>query len=334
MLRHQLVLRRCLIVVVAGLGVFASETLAEAAKPIGRVLEIEGKVRVLDGSGTSREAAVFGSVYAGESLELAAEASLVVSFRNGNCERIAKVSKAKLTESGVEPSTAATPLTLKPKNKKLVGESFASLDRNAGGVTVTRSEGPARPPAIEMSPIVGCTVLTTTPTFTWPAKEDAKTYELILKGARGDKRLWTIDTKTNRAEYAGSEKLKEDKDYRWEVFVTSREGKVESLCNGSFRVGSTDTREAAADLADLSNETELPLVALAAIRLEELGLYAEAIQQYERLVKLAPRRAEFPAALSDLYDKAGRSKDADKARELAKQLGFSFVKKTSTSETP
>lgn len=46
------------------------------------------------------------------------------------------------------------------------------------------------------------------------------------------------------------------------------------------------------------------------------------------------RRAEFPAALSELYDKAGRTKDADKAREAAKQLGFSFAKKASSSVTP
>jgi tetratricopeptide (TPR) repeat protein len=69
------------------------------------------------------------------------------------------------------------------------------------------------------------------------------------------------------------------------------------------------------------------MMSLAAIRLEELGFFAESIRQYERLVKLAPRCAEFPASLEELYDKAGRTADATKARESATQLGDSFAKK-------
>lgn len=334
MLRHHLVFRRCLMVVVAGLGVFAEGTFAEAAKPIGRFLEVKGDVRVLDVSGKPRPAEVFGSVYADESLGLSADASVVISFRSGACERISEVATATLKESGVEPITAAKPLKLPPKAKKLIGESLVELDKNTGGVTVTRSAVPVRPPTIDVSPIVGSTVLTSKPMFAWPVRKDAKSYELILKGARGDKRLWGTDTKANRAEYSGSEKLKEDKEYRWEVFVTLAEGKVEPLCNGSFRIGTTETREAAAGLVELADDSEPPLVALAAIRLEELGLFAEAIQQYERLIKLAPRRAEFPAALSELYDKAGRTAEAAKSRELAKQLGFSFATKTAPNAKP
>ena len=328
MLRHHWAFRRCLIVIVGSLGLLTSNTLAEAAKPVGRFLEVAGKVRVLDVAGKPRDAEVFGSVYADESLELAANASAVVSFRNGNCERISDVAKATIKESGVEPASAAKPIKLPTKAKKLVGDSLAELEKNAGGVTVTRSEGPVRPPSIAVSPIPGSTVLSTMPAFSWPATKDAKSYELILKGARGEKRLWTIDTKTNQVEYSGTEKLRDDKEYRWEVFVTLAEGKVEPLCNGSFRIGTAETREAAADLVEIADDTEPPLVALAAIRLEELGLFAESIRQYERLVKLAPRRAEFPAALSELYDKAGRTADAAKSRELATQLGFSFAKKT------
>lgn len=333
MLRNYSVLRRCLMVVFAGLVISTGATFAEAAKPVGRILEVEGKVRVIDVSGKPREAEVFGSIYAEDSLEFATNASAVVSFRNGNCERISNVAKATIQESGVEPPSAAKPIKLPGKAKKFVGESLASLERNAGGVTVTRSEGPVRP-SLDVLPIVGSTILTTTPMFVWPARSDAKSYELILKGARAEKRLWSIDTKTNRVEYSGSEKLREDREYRWEVFVTLESDKVESLFNSSFRIATAETREAAVDLVELAEEVEPPLVALAAIRLEELGLYAEAIRQYERLIKLAPRRAEFPAALSELYDKAGRAKDADKSRELAKQLGFSFAKKASSNATP
>src|SRR5438132_856996 len=115
MLRHHLVFHRCLMVVVAGLGVFAEGTFAEAAKPIGRFLEVKGDVRVREVSGKSRVAEVFGSVYADESLGLAAGASAVISFRNGACERISDVAKATLKESGVEPITAAKPLKLPAK---------------------------------------------------------------------------------------------------------------------------------------------------------------------------------------------------------------------------
>lgn len=334
MLRHHQLFRRCLMVVVTGLCVFAGGTFAEAAKPIGRFLEVKGDVRVLDVSGKPRAAEVFGSVYADESLELAADASVVISFRSGVCERISDVATATLKESGVEPVTAAKPLKLPAKAKKLIGESLTELDKSSGGVTVTRSEVPVRPPTIDVSPIVGSTVLTLKPTFAWPVRQGAKSYELILKGARGDKRLWGTDTKANRVDYSGSENLKEDKEYRWEVFATLAEGKVEPLCNGSFRIGTTETREAAAGLLELAEDSEPPLVALAAIRLEEFGLFAEAIQQYERLIKLAPRRAEFPAALSELYDKAGRTAEAAKSRELAKQLGFSFAKKTAPNAKP
>lgn len=327
MLRYHLAAHRCFIVIVASLGVLASSTLAEAAKPVGRFLEVAGKVRVLDVAGTPRDAEVFGSVYADESLELPANAFAVVSFRNGNCERISDAAKATIKESGVEPASAAKPIKLPTKAKKFVGDSLAELEKNAGGVTVTRSAGPAKPPSIAVSPILGSTILSTSPTFSWPVTNDAKNYELVLKGARGEKRLWSIDTKENQVKYAGAEKLREDKEYRWEVFVTLATGKVESLCNGSFRIGTAETRDAATDLVELANDSEPPLVALAAIRLEELGLFAESIQQYERLVKLAPRRAEFPAALADLYDRAGRKDDATKARESAKKLGYSFDKK-------
>ncbi len=323
MLRHQFAFRSRFIVIIVSLVLSASGSLAEAAKPVGRFLEVTGKVRVLDVAGTPRDAEVFGSVYADEAVELPANSFAVVSFRNGNCERISDVAKATIKESGVEPASAAKPVKLPTKAKKFVGDSLAELEKNAGGVTVTRSAGPVKPPSIAVSPILGSTVLTTTPTFSWPATKDAKNYELVLKGARGEKRLWSLDTKETQVNYAGAEKLREDKEYRWEVFVT-----LESLWNGSFRIGTTEVREAAADLVELANDSEPPLVALAAIRLEELGLFAESIRQYERLVKLAPRRAEFPAALAELYDKAGRAADATKARELATQLGYSFTKKT------
>ena len=328
MLRHHLAFRRCLIVIVASLGVLASSPFAEAAKPVGRILEVAGKVRVLDVDGKPRDAEVFGSVYADETLELPANASAVVSFRNGNCERISDAAKATIKESGVEPASAAKPIKVSAKAKKLIGDSLAELEKSAGGVTVTRSTGPVRPPALAISPILGSTFLSTMPTFSWPATKGATNYELVLKGARVEKRLWAIDTTDISVNYTGTEKLREDKEYRWEVLVTLETGKVELLCNGSFRIGTAETRESAADLVDLAEDSEPPLVALAAIRLEELGLFAESIRQYERLVKLAPRRAEFPAALAELYDKAGRTADATKARELAIQLGYTFAKKS------
>ena len=43
---------------------------------------------------------------------------------------------------------------------------------------------------------------------------------------------------------------------------------------------------------------------------------------------LSPLFHEFPAALAELYDKAGRTADATKARELAIQLGYTFAKKS------
>ncbi|MFM9961393.1 MAG: hypothetical protein ACKV2Q_09215 [Planctomycetaceae bacterium] len=333
MLSQIRMLRSCLVMVVTGLGLLAGATLAEAAtKPIGRLLEVTGEVRVLDESGTPRPAEVFGSVYANETLELAEKASVVVSFRSERLERISKVKKAILKESGVEPKEAATSLPIKAKSQKLVGDSLAALDKGVGGVTVTRSAGAAEAlPAV--SPIVGCTVRDT-PTFIWPAQDQAKSYSLILKGPKLKKGQWKANTAAPPVKYDGDVELEDDKEYRWEVFVTLNGGQVESLCNGSFHTADADTREAATDLVELADDTEPALVALAAIRLEELELFAEAIRQYERLIKLAPRRPEFHAALSELYDKAGQSKKAADSREAAKKLGYAFAKEKSTKEAP
>lgn len=329
-------LRGCLMMLVAGLGLMAAGTLAEAAeKPIGRILEITGKVRVLDVTKKSRPAEVFGTVYAEESLELEADASVVISFRvSRKLERISKVSKATLKETGVEPREAATSLELKnPQAMKLVGNSLKSLEKGVGGVTLTRSAGPAAPlPAV--SPIVGCTVLTANPTFNWPTRENAKSYELILKGPKLKKKPWRTDKMAPPVKYDGDTELENDKEYLWEVFVTLNDDKVLPICNGSFHIGSDETYEAAKDLEALNNETEPPLVALAAIRLEELGLYEDAIRQYERLLELSPRRAEFPAALSELYDKAGKTTKAAESRKLAEKLGYVFAKEKSTKEAP
>jgi tetratricopeptide (TPR) repeat protein len=84
--------------------------------------------------------------------------------------------------------------------------------------------------------------------------------------------------------------------------------------------------EDAADIDVLAQSDDPALLALAATGYEELGLLPKAIKIYEKLHKEQPRDPVFPAALSDLYERAGMRDRAAKARDAAVKLGFEFEK--------
>jgi hypothetical protein len=74
----------------------------------------------------------------------------------------------------------------------------------------------------------------------------------------------------------------------------------------------------------MAKSDDLGLLALAACGFEQQDMVLESIGVYESLCKHQPKNAVFAAALADLYNRAGETHAAVRARELAVELGFEF----------
>lgn len=304
-----------------GLTLLLTATVAHAAKPVGRLFEVQGDVSVTSNDGQKKPAKLYQTLYVDEKLHVGTVSSAVVSLRTGQSERVLADKSVTLTEAGIEPKSAVISLESPKKTKQLIQVTMAGLAGGEGGSTVTRGQDAVRVP--RLSPIVGSTVTSLTPAFRWPEATGATAYEVVLYRTGATRRAWDVEVTTTSVTYAGKAKLSDGAEYRWEVY-----GKIETvtklLYEGKFVVATADTRELAKELSETATSDEAPFVAFVALRLEELGLWQEAIPQYERLLKLAPQQAAFPAALSDLYARSGQASQALQARDKAKQLGFEF----------
>lgn len=298
-------------------------TPALAAKPVARILDVQGKVTIERSKDSVRPAQVFGTVYEGEKLLVAEKSGAVLAFRgDGHLERLKPGSTATAAAAGCRPATAVEQVAVAQGEQDAVGGAIRELKPvTQGGVTIVRSPGrnggpPPLPP--RTSPIVGATIASQRPTFSWPSVQNAASYEVEVSS--GGERLWTGKTEKTTLEYGAKTLLQAGFAYRWQVLATMADGSAKQACEGEFTVGADPQRDRAAEMARLAAGDEPARVALAAAWLEENGFAEEALAAHERLARLMPEAAPVQAVLFDLYARAGRPEDAAKAREAFLRL--------------
>lgn len=293
---------------------------AWGAKPVARILAVQGNVAIERSADSVRPAQVFGTVYEGERLVVADAGHVVLAFRaSGRLERLKPGAKAVAGVDGCTPREAVEP----PEVPQAQGPAVSGAVRELkplthAGVIIVRSGGdsPSLPPRV--SPVVGATILSPRPLFNWPAVKDARAYELAVSS--GGRTLWSERTEQTELRYGASAKLRSGFAYQWRVEAVSADGSSRPAWEGEFAVASDAQCERAAEMTALASGDDPAMIALAVAWLEENGLAAEALAACERLAGLKAEAAPVQGYLHELYFRAGRGEDADRAREAFQRL--------------
>lgn len=291
--------------------------------PAARVLEVKGKVSIVESEDFGRPAVVYGTVYADDRLVVAKDAKVTLVFRgDGHIERVVVPGTFRVTQNGCRPRTGVQQTPMSEQNRAIVGRiSKGSRGIVQGGVVVARAAatdddqlaivGPG-----DIRPIDGSTVLAAKPTFAWPATPEAKEYTLSLFFMGN--RVWSAVTKTPQVEYSGADALKPGAMYTWEATATV-DGKPVTVFEGAFHTATEGQRGEAADLEQLLAKPEPAYLALAAMWYKQNGFISEAIAANEQLAKLTPEAAVY-WELVELYFEAGHHEMAGQAEAKAMEL--------------
>jgi len=252
----------------------------------------------------------------------------VLAFRkDGRMERLEGPCQAKCTESGCQPSGVLFPTDTKHSKPRVAGWIAELPPMTAAGVTVARS-GPPQPRP-RLGPIVDSKVTASRPVFSWPLLSRATHYKLTLY--LGPDPIWSATTTRTTLPYDSKRDLRPGFEYHWDVVAALDDGKTGERYEGRFSIATAAEQAEAAELKKLAASSEISLLALAAMRYQQIGLATEAIELYEQLAKLAPNEAQFYADLSELYRNAGREEDACRAHTKAEELGFPFPKSAASA---
>jgi hypothetical protein len=290
---------------------------AQAERPVARVLECSGKVMVKESAGQERSLAVFGTVYSGDCLRLPEGVSLVLAFRStGRLERAKGPVEITTTESGCTPTESVQAVAGRQQPAGPIKNAVQSLPAvTRGGATIVRSKPSAASRPI--SPVHRATLLAARPTFAWTAVPDVTSYELSLRSDSGA--VWSQCTEKTKLQYSGPTPLKDGRTYQWQVRAVSGQP-AKAICESSFSIADAQQRATAARLEELAAGPQGPYLPLAALWYQQQRMYDQAIMAAEKLVKLAPKQAEYHALLADVLDAAGRSEDSLKSRLRADEL--------------
>ncbi len=304
-----------------------------APRPVARLLEVRGSITASREDGSSRELAVFGTVYEGEQLGLEADSSLVLAFRaSGRLERIEGPAEVTVGEGGCSPEEHVQQLALAREGGRPVQAAVQQLPAvTRGGATIvrTRPGQPDPPPGLPPSllgpprawlePARQTLVLAVRPVFDWQTLPDATCYELSVRDDSGE--LWSARVAEPPVEYGGPQPLGPGERYRWRVVATQTGGRASrQLGEAHFTVAGGEQRALAEELLALATDSEPGYLALAALWFQQERMLVQAIRAARRLAELEPEKAEYHRLLAELYDRAGRPEQAGEARERLRAL--------------
>ena len=312
--------------VLAAIGIGAGDG---ARSPAARVLELKGKATIVDPENFDRPAALFSILYANDRLTVDKGATVTLVFRgDGHVERAA-AGALTVTPDGCQPKTGVERVVMSEQARSVVGKvSTGAKGIIQGGVVVARQVPQVSSPPQDSDaasvvaapgqcrPILGSTLLTTKPVFSWPAVPKAKKYTLNVY-SQGS-RVWSASSDATRAEYSGETPLKSDASYLWQVTTTVGD-KTAMVCESVFRIASDQQRADAEAIEKLIVKPEVPYLALAALWYKQNEFVTEAIAVHQQLAKLTNDPAVY-WALSDLCWQAGREEDARAAEETATEI--------------
>jgi hypothetical protein len=295
---------------------------ADAVSPVAMVLTTKGEVTLERDESKPRRLRRTELLRPGDRLGAAADAGAVLIFlEEGHYERLKPKARATVGDKGCTPAEAVEPI----EGKKLPPaqlESLRDLARSSrGAVAVLRGRPPATPQAV--TPLYDATVLTTRPTLTWQPGEKVESYQVQVWSGDGQRRIWRATTTAERLEYPPKEPaLKPGTKYLWRV--TARGAKDEDLgqlVDSKFSTAGKEEVEELAALKPLAASADEADLLLAALTYQAYGVYGEALALYEKLAAKQPDEPSFQLALASYYGRAGRTKEAAAAREMAKKLG-------------
>lgn len=303
------------------LSILMSAGRIEGAQPVARVLETKGKVVVLDVRANRREAAPLDTIYAGQKMTLAADASITLAFRaDGHLERVAQPGEVTVGKLGCEPKTSVEIVDVPERHKKLVSTTVQKL-RPTGetGATIVRGVLTGDP-SRQISPLPNSTILGTPVKFAWPAVPGATRYKIVIDSF-DDKTKTSFATTQTQLDCADATVLKPGAGYEWEVLAASGDGALSHAYSGSFTLATEEQKARATELKALAApDCKIAYLTLAATWYEENNLVPEALEAYQRLVAMLPNTAAYHFALSRLYRQADFAEESQKAYQRARQL--------------
>jgi hypothetical protein len=302
---------------------------AEPPPAVAMVLITKGDITVELAGAKPRRLGAAEMLRPGDRLAAGSDAeALLIFWEEERQERLKPKARATVGTKGCTPAEAVERID----GKKLPAAQLDGLRHLApsgrrAGSDLRRDRLPATPQLV--TPLYDTTLLTNRPTLTWQPVEKADRYRVELWSGSGQRRIWRATTKEARLEYPPKEAaLKPGTAYLWRVRAQKAEAEdLGQVVDSKF---STATKPEGEELAALK-----PLVAggddanllLAAVAYEDHGVYGEALAMYEKLAAKRPEEANYQLALANYYERGGRLKEAEAAREKAKKLGAEVPEK-------
>jgi tetratricopeptide (TPR) repeat protein len=285
------------------------------------VLEIKGQVSLQPAKGKARPLQEGDLLYPGDRLTAADEGQATLYFRAGNRrERLKPKQQATVGEGGCNPATAVEELKKVGAEKKAIVDGLNEVDAHSSGTTtVFRGAPKDKKPAV--TPIDHSRVLSDQPVLLWPAVPKAKSYKVEMMLQSTGRVIWRADSEMPRLVYPAKEKsLRRDREYLWRALWVAEDGEIKQCANAGFYVVPAEVVAEMEKLRNLATGNDPADLFLVALTYDAQEFYGEALEVYEKLCKLVPKKAVFHAARAVLYERAGRGEDARKARAEAEKL--------------
>ena len=253
--------------------------IAQAA-PAGSVIDVAGEV-TLTRNAAKLKANLFDNLFVGDVIQVPPGAKLVLTHNATKKEyAIAAPGEFEVGIDDIKPKGGAR-LQAKSLNELAMVSLGSEAGKGRATVGAVRMRG-AAPPVT--SPLDGETVLTQTPTLSWPAMPGVERYQLAVKRSGGDVLMeMVVDRPQYRIEPAGL--LEWGGRYQWSV-AGEQDGR-RSLLVKSFSLidrGDRETLERMKPAAD----GEFSAWVVYAKALEHLGALSEARAVWTKLAAQRP----------------------------------------------
>ena len=288
------------------------------ADPVAVVAAVKGKVEITPAHSKLVQRATFGrALEAGDRIVVAPGGSATLFFNDGNVIELGE--KSSVTVGGkVAANTGKGKSGISTDVYASVTKFITAGSRQTGLVAVSEMRGgtDATSPLV-LSPRKSA-VLTTAPALEWRAVAGATRYRVTLSSAEAGE-LWSREVDADPKTVPGNTvtlawpadvpKLAPDAEFLWQLDALND---IKSLRSDSsvFRTSSQSLRDGVASnlthIADSAGGVNTPAARyLAGSYLSGLGLYHDAVTQFQALTTLSPDSAAPHEALGDVYSKVG-----------------------------
>ncbi|MGH7740424.1 MAG: hypothetical protein ACRENS_00215 [Candidatus Eiseniibacteriota bacterium] len=296
---------------------------AAAADPFAIIASVKGRVDV-SGKSAGPQHATFGRpLERGDQVIVAPGSSATVYLSDGNVIEVGE--KSTITIGGKAASKTPAGAELPGGVYSQVSKFVTSGSRATGLVAMSTMRG-----GEESSPIIEeprkTDVISDRPSFRWREIPGATHYRVTLSGDAGD--LWTHQLSAASMEYPSDAKpLARDGDYLWKVEAFGDQGPIRDESSVFHVVGTAVVTTVQGDLKRIADSAGPATPAghfLAGSYLSGLGLYGEALHEFQDLSRLSPDSPAPHEALGNVYRTVGlmdlAAAEFQRALELTRTL--------------